>query len=571
MSVMIAVLGVGNMIVYLPVKSAAFRSIENSYTYFPANEFALHRSFSLLIGLALILISFRLSKRVKSAWLLSAFLLVLSLYLNLLRIHRPTPMSVLEAAVLVILIALRGEFNRKANPINIKKGIFLAGVSILAVLAYTVCGFLTMRKHVDSIGVFFGSFLRSAELLYFMDMSVVRPKSPAALIFARSAVLLNWTVLICALIFILKPLIYQPIAASREREKVRALLRLYGENPISYVAVENDKRYFWGQSVKGAIAYTIVRNVIVCAGDPICSEDDMLSFLGEFKAFCRKNDYQICFCQITGRLVDYFRKMGFGISKYGEECMFELEKYTLKGSAASRLRQGLRKAEKLGIRVFEYSPQNERDANLERQIVSVSNEWLSHKKSGELSFMLGTVSLYDPCDRRYFLAMDKSGILQGFIVFSPFMGGLGYMADVTRRKSDAPFGVMEKLTVDAFLKMRDEGVKWGSLGLAPLHNVEMTDYKGIVTRVFDYIYENLNMFYGFKTLYQYKKKYAPTSWESRYLAYSPKIMTPQIAYSLIKSQNPRGISDYIMSNFKKSVSLLKINLKRRLQIVSKKI
>jgi phosphatidylglycerol lysyltransferase len=421
------------------------------------------------------------------------------------------------------------------------------------VVLYTAIGLFIMKRHFVGIEGFCDSVLSSAKILYFMDVSAVQPKTRMAVLFVRSAVLLNWTILLLALVFILKPLIYRPISTIHDREKVRNLLKSYGCNPISYVAMESDKKYFFGTVAEGVIAYTIINRVLLCAGDPICKTEEMPMFLSEILIFCRKNDYQICFCQITEQFMDAFKNMGFGISKYGEECMFELSEYSLEGHAASRLRQALRRAERIGIRVFEYDPQLHNNIDLEKQIMDVSSEWLAQKKSGELTFMLGTVSLNNPCDRRYFVAVDETKTVQGFIAFTPFMGGRGYMADVTRRRNNAPFGVMEKLTVDAFFKMRDEGVKWGSLGLAPLYNVKSAASKGIIPDIFNFIYENLNMFYGFKTLYQYKQKYAPTFWEPRYLAYYPIIMTPQIAYSIVKAQNPKGISNYLLMNLKRKI------------------
>lgn len=69
---------------------------------------------------------------------------------------------------------------------------------------------------------------------------------------------------------------------------------------------------------------------------------------------------------------------------------------------------------------------------IEQQIHSISKQWLDNKKSSELSFMLGIISLDNPKERRYFAAYDSEGKMLGFIVFSPFAGGEGYYADVTR-------------------------------------------------------------------------------------------------------------------------------------------
>ena len=60
-----------------------------------------------------------------------------------------------------------------------------------------------------------------------------------------------------------------------------------------------------------------------------------------------------------------------------------------------------------------------------------------------LQFTMGTVGLENPMDKRYFYALNSDGKMVAFIVFVPFLGKNGYMADVTRHGKDAPGGVME--------------------------------------------------------------------------------------------------------------------------------
>lgn len=550
-SIFTLLLGIMNLISSLPLRIPMPSSTNIDYVYFPIRPAFFHRSFSVLIGFALILISFGLIKRIKTAWLFSTCLLLLSLCLNLLQFHRLMPIALFDILTLFLMFLLHTEFTRRPSPPNIRQGIALAGLSLLMTLFYATLGFFLLNRQSHNPPNLFHSFLSAVKLFYTLDISALPSSEMRAIFFARSAVFFNWFVLLMSLVFLLRPLIYEPLIASFDRDKVRSLLKKYADNPISYVAVETDKRYFWGISVEGVIAYALVRNVIICAGDPLCSKSDLPAFMTEFISFCRKNDYEICFCQVMPQTADILSGLGFGIAKYGEECMFDLNSYTLEGSSASRLRQGLRRAEKLGIHIDEYNPHLGRNKELERQIAGVSNEWLAGKKSAELKFMLGTISLENPYDRRYFMAFDKENVLQAFIVFTPFLGGQGYMADVTRRRRNAPFGVMEKLTVDALFKMKSEGIRWGSLGLAPLYNVKDSDYSSSVNSLFDYVYHKLNMFYGFQALYQYKQKYAPTSWEPRYLAYIPKMMTPSIAYALIKSQNPHGITDYLTTQLRR--------------------
>lgn len=237
--------------------------------------------------------------------------------------------------------------------------------------------------------------------------------------------------------------------------------------------------------------------------------------------------------------------------------MFDLETYTTRGKKAAKIRQAINNADRLEVEVFEYKPLENKDTTIENEILEVSNEWLSFKKSGELSFMLGSISLDKPMDRRYFIAVDSDKKILGFVVFVPFLGGKGYYADVTRRRKDAPIGVMEKITINAFNEMKTEGVKWGSLGVAPLANVREDKQKIQITSfILEFIYKNINNFYGFKSLHQYKKKYAPTMWESRFLVYYPKIFTPKIAYSIIKVKNPGGVKDFFNKSNKEKIVVI---------------
>lgn len=95
------------------------------------------------------------------------------------------------------------------------------------------------------------------------------------------------------LIFILKPLVYQPIVTDFDREKVRKLPEEYGYNPVSYVSIENDKKYYFGKDVEGVIAYIVESRVAVCVGDPVCSDENLPLLIMEFMTYCRQNDLDI--------------------------------------------------------------------------------------------------------------------------------------------------------------------------------------------------------------------------------------------------------------------------------------
>jgi phosphatidylglycerol lysyltransferase len=120
---------------------------------------------------------------------------------------------------------------------------------------------------------------------------------------------------------------------------------------------------------------------------------------------------------------------------------------------------------------------------------------------------------------------------------------------VTRRRDGAPNGAMEIIFAESFEKMGAEGVVWGNLGLCPLANIDSED-KSLTNQLFQFIYENMNGVYGFKGLYQAKKKWAPSDWQARYIAYAPKPFGPSYAYAMLKAQNPKGINKLILEKLR---------------------
>lgn len=542
-------LGIENILFAYSNKYKIYAYIGNYYDFFNPRVLALHRMLYVISGFVLIFISYRLYKRMRMAWIVSICMLTLSFILHMMKFHRTfTLITIIELIVILVLSINYRDFKRASDPIGFKHGVILSSIIIFFIALNTCFTIYVLHIKVPSVTAIDDAIIITLKMIFLTDPSILGHLSRMEIMFVRSSITMNWIGMISTLILILKPLIYQPIATSIDRERVRKLLKEYGDNPISYVSVENDKKYYFGKDVEGVIVYVVAAGVAVCAGDPVCSSEDMPLLLVEFMTYCRQNDLDICFCQTMERYIPLYTHLGFGNTKYGEEAMFDLDSYNIAGKKGAKIRNAVNHATALGITVSEYEPLKNRDKFIEQQISEISKEWLEGKSSSELSFMLGTISLENPMDRRYFMAFDKDNKMLGFIAFPPFLGDKGYLADVTRRRKNAPIGVMEKITIEAFDKMKSEGIKWGTLGLAPLANV--AEDGGVAGKLLEFVYEKLNSFYGFKTLHHYKKKYGPTEWEPRYLVYYPRLFTPKIAYSIIKAQNPKGVTDYILSQLK---------------------
>jgi len=351
-------------------------------------------------------------------------------------------------------------------------------------------------------------------------------------------------------VFILKPMIFPRKATAAELEHARKLLYLYGQNPESYLTLEDDKTLYFGKNVEGVIAYGIVGSTFVVLGDPVCADEDFIKLLDEFTTYAEKTAHHLFYLSITDRYLEAYKNRGYGLIKCGEESRFLLSEYNIEGKKGAKIRANVNHATKAGLTVKEYKVLEQRDRKRDAEFDRITKEWLAGKKSGELAFSVGGVGLDCPRDKRYFYAEDQDGKMQGFVVFVPFgEKGNGYMADVTRRGHDAPSGINELIIYDAFQVFKEEGRKWGSMGLAPLARLSEEDGNPMMEHVLTFIYEHLNGVYGFKDLYRAKEKYSPTSWEPGYFAYLPKIPTPQMLYAVVRIQNPKGILDYLKALF----------------------
>lgn len=112
---------------------------------------------------------------------------------------------------------------------------------------------------------------------------------------------------------------------------------------------------------------------------------------------------------------------------------------------------------------------------------------------------------------------------------------------MTRRRNNAPQGVLEKIIYEGFMQLKEEEAVWGNMGLSPLCNITEGDHATITERLFNYLYENMEHNYDFKALHHAKEKYAPTHWIPRYIVFDSKVFTPIYAYGIVRVQNRKGL------------------------------
>ena len=101
---------------------------------------------------------------------------------------------------------------------------------------------------------------------------------------------------------------------------------------------------------------------------------------------------------------------------------------------------------------------------------------------------------------------------------------------------------MDLLVARSLEELRGAGLEEASLANAPLANVG--EPQGGLEKGVTLLFEHLNAFYGYKNLFQFKKKFAPR-WEGRYLVY-PRGELPQVAYALAHVHGAGGLQAVVL-------------------------
>ena len=128
----------------------------------------------------------------------------------------------------------------------------------------------------------------------------------------------------------------------------------------------------------------------------------------------------------------------------------------------------------------------------------------------------------------------------GLVTCSPIYARNGWFIEDILRQPQAPYGTTELLITTALESLREEGFDVATLGLAPFVDLETdTEHPGR-TRLLHIILIVLRPFYNFRGVVHFRRKFAPTWWETVYLAFWPDRITWGLTLDVINTLFPQG-------------------------------
>jgi lysylphosphatidylglycerol synthetase-like protein (DUF2156 family) len=349
---------------------------------------------------------------------------------------------------------------------------------------------------------------------------------------------------------LLRPVIERriPDATDTERREVKDLIARHGQDPMNGFALLPDKRYFFTADGETVVAYALWRKFAVALADPIAAREMMPRAIAEFVTFCKQQDWEPLFycAHVNNRAL--YEEAGFITFKVGEDARLDVNEFKLQGGKFQNLRTARNKAQKAGLTFQWYDAKPHPDHGLEAQLTLISQQWLDAKHGGEMTFDLGTFSVESLREHGCAIVRNSEGRIETFATWLSYNHDKGRCLDLMRGRNELK-DVLDFLIVEAIDHFKALGVEQISLGNAPLANVDAVPDERLELRqerAVKFLFDNFDKFYGYKSLFNFKKKYAP-DWQGRYLAYRPRVSLAMVGLAIAGVHLPKGFMGLLKS------------------------
>jgi phosphatidylglycerol lysyltransferase len=491
----------------------------------------------LIMTLVLLLLSSGLERGKKSAWVLTIVALACAPFVHLGRISI-WPQVLLNLPVIVVLYFYRHYFVARSDPRFLRSALVICPVILLGLLAFGTVRLHQLRFETDGPDSWGGCLQAACELILVHVADTQHPQTELASTWFSILRIAGTLLALLALYLTLRPNLRVRAGAQERQRRALRLIGRYANDPMTSYATLGDKSFFIASTERAAISYVVSGRFAITLADPVGPPDALEQAVVEFSDFCRYQDWVPVFYEVTAPLLPLYRRHGFGAFQIGEDARLDVGRFDLKGRDFQNLRTLCNKARKEGITFRWYDESSPCDEALEWQLGRISERWLAGKKTAEMSFDMGTFSTGELQRHGTGIAINARGQPVAFATWRTFAQGRGKVLDLMRSPPEVR-NILDFVLVESILRFISGGIAEINLGNAPLANArEGSAGTSVENRVVRYIYENLNQFYAYKPLFEFKRKYRPR-WEPRFLAYPLGESLPLISLALVRAHTSK--------------------------------
>lgn len=296
--------------------------------------------------------------------------------------------------------------------------------------------------------------------------------------------------------------------------EARGLVLAHGWNATAY-QILNPGIDLWFSARRDAVAgYRDWGGVRVVAGAPVCAQGELARVEVELERDAAASGCRVCYFAAGGRLE---RLLGarprWSKAVLGAQPVWDpAEREDIVGEHPS-LRAQLHRARNKSVTVAEWGAAA---AGADPGIRRCLEEWLADRDMPPMGFLVEPRTLERLWDRRVFVGV-REGRPVAFLVAAPVPSRQGWLIEQIVRGAGAPNGCAELLVDAAYGAARAEGLRYFTLGLAPLSQAVGSGRNPLwLDFAFGWLRAHGRRFYDFQGLEQFKAKFRPAAWEPLY-------------------------------------------------------
>lgn len=514
---------VGALLIQHQTRSQVLNSIV------PASLTLFGRTGAVLAGLALLLLASGIARGKRIALRVTLVVLAANFAFVLIK-DLDFETASLSAWILFGLWWFRHHFQADSDPSRVRWGLAVLVGGVALAVVYAVFGIEVLGNQLTGEGGPVQTLESLAETLL-GNPTRYRAVTERADWFLSTLPLVSYALVLFGLIQLLRPVL-APRPGAADRERVHELLKVWGRNHISHLAVHGDASYHWFDT-QGCVAFSLHGRTALALGDPIGPPDLARRGLEDFVAYCERQDWIPAFYQVDSDR-DY-RELSLTLVPVGSEALIHTQSFGLHGKEFQDLRYAVKRCDKEGVR-FSFMTGPAALAAHGQQLHLVSGTWLRTRRGPELSYSLGTLSTLTDPDIMVGIALAASGRLEAFVSWLPVPARKGWTLDLMRRRPDSTYGAMDALIVHSIQEAARQGLVEVSLGVAP-RVIPTGDVSGATDKALRTMFWGLDRFQRSRTLHQFKAKFNPR-WEDRYLVVPSASTLPEVLIALVRAHLP---------------------------------
>jgi len=320
---------------------------------------------------------------------------------------------------------------------------------------------------------------------------------------------------------------------------VADILTRHADNPSAFLALNQEMCHFTVPGVDGVIAYQAAgRRTLVQLGGVFANQLGQTALLAAFLDHARSQRRKVVAVQLMRRDADWYAGQGFTVNQFGADYARETAGFNLAGKKHMQLRNKVSRARRAGVSVAEADSEQ-----AAAQLDEVDRVWLRAKGRHvkELKLMVGERGGPAQPRRRLFVATDEAGTAVGYVSFAPVYGEhSGWLHDLSRRRPDAPPGVLELIVVTAVQAFQAEQAPYFHFGFTPFTSLsahhEVAGASRVTARLLRFLASHGSAVYPAADQLAYKEKWGPDLVQPEYIAFQGGI-SPRCLWDLLRVTN----------------------------------